>query len=232
MSVFVISDLHLSLDGRKPMDIYGGPWVGHTGRVKERWMELVGPADTVILSGDLSWGLRLSDAEADLRWIEALPGTKVLVKGNHDLWWTSLTKLSQAFSGMHFLQNVSYEGETFAIAGSRGWLCPGTEGFSANDAKIYERELLRLRLSLADMERKDPQRTKLRIGAMHFPPTNERLEDSGFTELFEEYGVSKVVYGHLHGREAYKNGLQGIKNGVEYILTSCDWLSCTPLLLL
>jgi len=229
MSVFVISDLHLSLGAEKPMDIFGGAWIGHTDKVRERWLDLIGPEDHVILPGDISWGLRLEEAMADLQWIEELPGMKYMVKGNHDLWWTSLAKLSRLFQTIHFIQNVSYETEEFIVGGSRGWICPGAEGFTQQDQKIYLRELGRLKLSLDDMERKDPERTKTRIGVLHYPPTNERLMDSGFTELFEQYGVSRVVYGHLHGKDAYKNGFQGIKNNIEYILTSCDKLECTPL---
>lgn len=229
MSVFVISDLHLSLKAEKPMDVFGGAWVGHTDKVKQRWLDLIGPKDHVILPGDISWGLRLEEAMADLQWIEELPGTKYMVKGNHDLWWTSLSKLSRLFQTIRFIQNLSYEGEDFIVGGSRGWICPGTEGFTLQDQKIYLRELGRLRLSLDDMQRKDPKRKKKRIGVLHYPPTNERLKDSGFTKLFEEYGISQVVYGHLHGKDAYRNGFQGIKNNIEYILTSCDKLECTPL---
>ncbi|MBO4992508.1 MAG: metallophosphoesterase [Firmicutes bacterium] len=232
MSVFVISDLHLALQVEKPMDIFGGAWNDHVNRIQERWLDLIGPEDHVILPGDMSWGLKLEEAMADLNWIEALPGTKYMVKGNHDLWWTSLSKLTKLFETIHFIQNVSYEGPDFIVGGTRGWICPGSEGFTQADRKIYERELGRLKLSLEDMERKDPQHQKLRIGVLHFPPTNERLMDSEFMELFERYGVSKVVYGHLHGKDAYKNGFQGMKNHVEYILTSCDRLECTPLRIL
>ena len=232
MSVFVISDLHLAVNGEKPMHILGGAWTNHAERVKARWMDLVKPEDHVILPGDMSWGLKLEEAMDDLNWIESLPGTKYMVKGNHDLWWASLSKLSKLFETIHFVQNVSYEAEDFMVAGTRGWVCAGSDGFGQYDKKIYERELGRLKLSLDDMERKDPERKKIRIGVLHYPPTNEHHMDSGFTELFEQYGVSKVVYGHLHGREAYKNGFQGYKNGIEYILTSCDKLECTPLRIL
>lgn len=229
MSVFVISDLHLAFSVEKPMDIFGGAWINHTEKVKARWLDLIRPEDHVIIAGDISWGLHLAEAMDDLRWIEALPGTKYMVRGNHDLWWTSLSKMTGLFETIRFIQNVSYETDEFLIGGSRGWVCPGSEGFTPEDQKIYKRELIRLGMSLADMDKKDPQRKKRRIGVLHFPPTNERLMDSGFMELFQQYGVSKVVYGHLHGKDAYKNGFQGMKNNVEYILTSCDRLGCTPL---
>lgn len=239
MSVFAIGDLHLSFGElvEKPMEIFGGQWANHAERVKENWETLVSEEDTVIIPGDISWGLRLSEAVPDLEWIAALPGRKVLLKGNHDLWWSSISKLSNLAESLSFVQNQCYEGESFIICGSRGWTCPGDTGFSAKDRKIYERELLRLKLSLdaGKMARERAAaegRELLLIGALHFPPTNEKMENSGFTELFSEYGATKVVYGHLHGTEAYKNGFQGTRNGVEYCLTSCDKLACRPLRIL
>ena len=145
MSVFVISDLHLALNVEKPMDIFGGAWTNHAERVKARWMDRVKPEDHVILPGDMSWGLKLEEAMDDLNWIESLPGTKYMVKGNHDLWWASLSKLSKLFETIHFVQNVSYEAEDFMVAGTRGWVCPGSDGFGQDDKKIYERELGRLK---------------------------------------------------------------------------------------
>ena len=233
MSLFAIGDLHLSFDEtvEKPMDIYGGQWIDHTTKVKENWEKVVSEKDTIIVAGDISWGLKLSEAMADLHWIDALPGQKVFVKGNHDLWWSSLSKLSKISERMHFIQNQCYEGEDFIICGSRGWVCPGESGFSGQDRKIYDRELGRLKLSLeagkkAKERAIEEGRNPKLIGVLHFPPTNERMESSGFTDLFEAYDVKKVVYGHLHGREAFKNGLQGERKGIEYRLVSCDKLSC------
>lgn len=237
MSIFVIGDLHLSFSVEKPMDIYGGQWVDHTQRVKDNWMAHITAEDTVIIPGDISWGLRLEEAMADLEWIHELPGKKLMFKGNHDLWWSSIGKLNKLFSSISFIQNTCCEADGYLICGSRGWSCPGESGFTAKDEKIYLRELGRLRLSLEAAKKaagdaaRNQRQIKGIIGVLHFPPTNERLEKSGFTELFQEYGVSKVVYGHLHGREAYKNGLQGIRNNIEYCLTSCDKLACNPLML-
>ena len=233
MSIFAISDLHLSLSGEKPMDIYGGEWINHTEKVKNNWLENIGSGDTVILAGDSSWALRLPDAMEDLMWIAELPGKKVFVKGNHDLWWASANKLNKLDPNMFFLQNNFFEAEGYAICGSRGWICPGDNDFTAQDEKIYKRELGRLKLSLeaavqAGYGVKDFYGKSRILGALHFPPTNDALQGSGFTELFEEYGVQKVVYGHLHGKDAYGNGLQGIKNFVEYKLTSVDYLKCIP----
>lgn len=245
MSIYAIADLHLSFAADKPMDIYGGEWINHTEKLKKNWEEMITEEDTVILPGDSSWALRLQEAMTDLQWIDALPGKKVFIKGNHDLWWNSAAKLNAISARMVFLQNTFHEAEGRAICGSRGWICPGDDEFTKQDEKIYLRELGRLKLSLesaakagygrkaamaaavGDMEYKGGI-----VGVIHFPPASDNLRYSGFTELFEEYGAEKVVYGHLHGKDAYGNGLRGKKNNVEYFLTSTDYLKCVPLKLL
>ena len=239
MSIYAIADLHLSFTAEKPMDIYGGEWVNHTDKVKENWEAMISGNDTVIIPGDSSWALRLEDAMADLKWISELPGQKVFIKGNHDLWWNSVKKLNALFENMFFLQNTFYEAEGCAICGSRGWICPGDDDFTAQDEKIYLREIGRMKLSLEAAARagygkkaventeSSESRGKI-IGAIHFPPAGDSFKYTGFTELFEEYGVEKVVYGHLHGRDGYGNGLKGIRNQTEYILTSTDYLRCRP----
>jgi hypothetical protein len=244
MSIYAIADLHLSFTAEKPMDIYGGQWVRHTEKVKKNWEEMISEQDTVMIPGDSSWALRFQDALEDLKWISKLPGKKVFIKGNHDLWWNSVSKLNALFENMFFLQNTFYEAEGCAICGSRGWICPGDDGFTAQDEKIYLRELGRLRLSLeaaakAGYGKKAAgsglggRESRGRIlGMLHFPPACDSLRRSGFTELFEEYGAEKVAYGHLHGKDAYGNGFQGIRNNVEYILTSTDYLKCVPYKLL
>ncbi|MDD3168818.1 MAG: metallophosphoesterase [Eubacteriales bacterium] len=233
MGIYAIADLHLSFSADKPMDIYGGEWINHTDKVKENWKTMISEGDTVVLPGDNSWALRFEDSLIDLRWISELPGNKVFIKGNHDLWWNSVSKLNALFENMFFLQNSFYEAEGYAICGSRGWICPGDEDFTVHDEKIYKRELGRLRLSLeaaaqAGYGKSTGERRGKILGTLHFPPAGDPLRKSGFTELFEEYGAEKVVYGHLHGRDAYSSGLQGIRNKVEYILTSVDYLKCKP----
>lgn len=236
MSIYSISDLHLSFNSEKPMDIYGGEWVNHTEKLYKNWISLISQNDTVIIPGDISWGLRQNEALQDLKWISELPGRKVLIKGNHDLWWTSISRLNSLFENIYFLQNNFYIADHYAICGSRGWICPGDVDFTVHDEKIYKRELGRLKHSL-EAASQDGYGTKYKkifehkgdiIGALHFPPTNDKFVESGFTELFEEYGVKKVVYGHLHGKDAYSNGFQGIRNNVEYILTSFDYLKGEP----
>lgn len=227
MRIFAISDLHLSLDGQKPMDIYGGQWIGHTEKIKKNWKAIIEDEDVILLAGDSSWAMKHEDAIRDLSWIAELPGKKVLVKGNHDLWWTSVSKLNALFQNVYFLQNTYFKAGEFAICGSRGWICPGDSEFTEHDQKIYEREIGRLRLSLSAA--RNAGETKL-IGMMHYPPANDAAEASGFTELFEEFDVTTVVYGHLHGTDPHLRGLQGWRNGIEYRLTSCDFLNCCPFL--
>ena len=229
MKIFAIGDLHLSFDERveKPMDIFGDNWVNHYDKVKEYWEELVTADDVVMIPGDLSWGLRLEEAMADLDWISSLPGRKVLTKGNHDLWWTSITKLNKIYGDkLVFLQNHCYPvDDEICICGSRGWICPGTEAFDSHDEKIYNRELIRLRASLEEAKSFG---AKTIIAALHYPPTNDKMQGSGFTDLLTEYGVKTCVYGHLHGKEAFKHGIKGVLNGVEYKLVSLDFLNGKP----
>lgn len=230
MNIYGIGDLHLSFSEgvEKPMDLFGPDWYNHAERTKEIWEKTISEEDIVILAGDLSWALKLEEAKADLDWISELPGKKVLVKGNHDLWWTSINRLKKLYENLFFLQNNCFLDNDVAISGTRGWICPGDTDFTKHDEKIYNRELIRLRFSLEEAKATGAKNI---IGALHFPPTNEKHQKSGFTELFEEYGVKKVVYGHLHGKESYSNGLEAVLNGVDYRLVSLDRLKCTPLLI-
>lgn len=227
MSIYAIGDLHLSFAPGvdKPMDIYGSVWNGHAEKLKTNWEKQIRPEDTVILAGDISWGLRLSEAVHDLDWVDALPGKKVVFKGNHDLWWNGIGKLNSLYESICFVQNTAYEAEGCFLCGSRGWLCPGSEGFTLQDEKIYKRELLRLKMSLEDARKKGGKKI---IGVLHFPPSAADGRGSEFTRMFEAAGASQVVYGHLHGADAYKKGLKGLYNGIEYRLVSLDYLNCSP----
>lgn len=229
MKIFAIGDLHLSFDNRieKPMDIFGPSWDDHSSRLKEKWEEKVTEDDLVIIPGDISWGLRLEEALLDLQWISDLPGKKILIRGNHDLWWQSIGKINKLHDNMIFLQNncIMVDDKT-AICGSRGWVCPGNEEFSQQDEKIYERELLRLEMSLKSAKEMGAEKI---ICALHFPPTNDKKQPSGFTEMMSKYGVNLCIYGHLHGKDGFKNGIKHILNGVDYRLVSLDYLNCEPL---
>jgi hypothetical protein len=232
MNIYAIGDLHLSLNENieKPMDVFGSEWENHSFRLLEAWDASISDEDLVLLCGDISWALKLPEAMADLDYIHDRPGKKVLIKGNHDLWWTSIKRLNQLYEDLFFLQNDFFLFDETAICGSRGWTCPGNEDFKAQDMKIYERELLRLRMSLeaASLAGYGKGQEGAIITMMHFPPTNDQLEDSGFTRIFEEFGVETVVYGHLHGAENHGRSLKGVRNGVNYRLVAFDYLKGKP----
>lgn len=226
MALYAIGDLHLSGGTDKPMDIFGEQWVQHHNKIKEKWLKYVRHGDVVLIPGDISWAMNLQEAMIDLKWIHELPGKKILLKGNHDYWWSSVTKLNRLFENIFFLQNNFYTYGDIAICGTRGWICPNEKKFDAQDEKVYARELHRLRLSLDEGKKNGYENI---IVMTHYPPTNDKLEPSGFTAIYEEYRVKKVIYGHLHGAESFQGALQGKMNGVEYYLASCDYLNFTPL---
>jgi len=229
MSIFAVADLHLSMAPgiEKPMDIYGPRWYDHTARLEKSWCDVVGDEDTVIVAGDISWGLKLEEARYDLDWIASLPGHKVFLKGNHDLWWSGITKLNRMYDSITFLQNDCYEAEGVVICGTRGWLTPDNDDFTSDDEKIYRRELLRLKSSLdagkALMERDGGREL---LGIMHFPPVSKATAFSGFQQLFEDYGVKRVLYGHIHGEDGFRSAIRGNHHGIAYALISLDHLNC------
>ena len=228
MALYAISDFHLSLSMDKPMDIFGRNWYMHHEKIKDNWLKSIEEVDTVLIGGDISWSMKMEDGKKELQWIHELPGKKIIIRGNHDYWWSSITKLNSMYEDMKFIQNNYFSYGDYGICGTRGWICPGAERFEDSDLKIYLRELNRLRLSL-ESARKDGY--KKIIAMIHYPPTNEKFESSGFTELFKEYGVEKVIYGHLHGPFYYKV-LNGIREDIEYLLTSCDYINFNPIKLL
>ena len=239
MRLYAIGDLHLSFSDpeNKTMDIFGGPWVNHFEKLKENWLKVVDPEDYVLLPGDFSWALKLEDAMPDFKWLSELPGKKIMIKGNHDLWWSSLKKMQVLGDSIIILQNSSFVTDRFAVAGSRGWICPEDPDFSeSDDRKIYERELGRLRRSLescakevAEKKAADPA-YKL-VVALHYPPSAFTNARSQFVDLIKEFGADSVVYGHLHGENGFKNGPEGVINGISYRLCSLDKLKCVPSLI-
>ena len=235
MSIFAIADLHLSLapDIDKPMDIYGYRWHDHVARLEKNWRELVKDDDTVIIAGDISWALKLEDAKYDLDWVDSLPGQKVMYKGNHDLWWNGITKLNKMYDSITFVQNDCFAAEDFVVCGTRGWLTPDNDDFKEADEKIYRRELMRMKSSLdAGKKLSDEMGSNVEmIAVMHFPPVSKAASFSGFQQLFEDYGIKHVIYGHIHGEDGFKNTIRGSHHGVEYDLISCDFLNCIPKLI-
>ncbi|MEN2258513.1 metallophosphoesterase [Paraclostridium benzoelyticum] len=221
MSLYAIGDLHFSTAVNKPMNIFGDNWDNHEEKIINSWKSKVNEEDTVLIVGDTSWAINMNEAEADLNIIHSLPGKKIYVKGNHDYWWTTVAKLNKLYDDMSFLQNNFYQYEEYAICGTRGWICPNDVKFTEDDEKIYKREAHRLKLSLDAAKKAGFKKI---IVITHYPPTNDKLDPSLFTEIYESYGVEKVVYGHLHGKESFKMGLKGIRNEVEYNLVSCDYI--------
>jgi predicted phosphohydrolase len=214
------------------MDLFGAEWENHYEKICTNWHRTVNADDTVFIVGDISWSLKMDDAFEDLDWIRALPGTKVLLKGNHDLWWTSVGKLRARYEDMIFIQNDSCMVDERAICGSRGWLMPGDTQYAPSvDERVYNRELMRFRASLESAVRLGA--SELVIG-MHYPPTPWPTVGSGFKQIIDEFGEGKkttVVYGHLHGREAAKKGLKGCHGKVEYLLVAADYVNFTPVLI-
>ena len=218
MAVYAIADLHLPAR-QKPMDVFGEHWRDHFRRIREDWLTRVAPGDLVLLPGDLSWAMRLEDAAEDLRSIAALPGTKLLLRGNHDYWWSSIGRVRRALGeGMLALQNDSVLIDGRLYAGSRGWTLPGPD-FSEDDRRIYARERLRLEMSLESARRRDGEAPITVM--MHFPPLTD--EEPGFSDILERYGVTDCVYGHLHGPAIY-GAVRGLRGGVRYHQVSCDGL--------
>jgi len=227
MALYAISDLHLSLSGDKPMDVFSEEWKNHDMRIRENWLKKVKEEDTVLLAGDLSWSMKLQGGKEELDFVAGLPGRKIIIKGNHDYWWGSITKLNSMYDNMDFIQNNFFAYEDYAICGTRGWVLPGSSLFKEEDEKIFRREVLRLKMSLDAAKKKGFQKF---IVMIHYPPVNETFKDSEFTDIFEEYGVEKVIYGHLHGK-SLQRVMTGERKGVEYILTSCDYIGFDPVLI-
>ena len=233
MSIYAIGDLHLSLNKEKPMDIFGGNWKNHEQKIKENWKNTVQDNDLVILPGDFSWEMHLKDMYNDFAYLNDLPGKKLLLKGNHDYWWTTLAKMREflqenKFENIDFLYNNSYLFEDKIIAGTRGWALNDTE----NSDKMNHREEERLKLSLQSGV--DNFGDKEIICIMHYPPIIEEnkndannqsknLKVSNYVQIMKEYNVKTCLYGHLHG-ESHKEAFEGIIEGINFKLVSSDYL--------
>lgn len=224
MKIFAISDLHLSAAVQKPMNIFGTSWDNHFEKIKEDWQQKVDKNDLVLLGGDMSWGMTLDEAAPDYDAVAALNGRKIVIKGNHDLYWNTLGKIQKRFPAFEFLQNsairVTDGKDTGAvIAGTRGWNIPAKDAEEA-DIKIFKRELIRLELSLGQAQKLLSEGDRL-IVMLHFPPFDADYADTEMTALLEKYKADCVLYGHLHGKNVRVNP-RIIKNGITYLLTSCD----------
>ena len=226
MALFVIGDTHLSLSANKPMDIFGG-WDNYMERLEKNWRALVRPEDTVVIPGDVSWAMDISDCREDFAFLQSLPGQKLLMKGNHDYWWTTKAKMDRYlqendFDTLHILFNNSFEYENVAICGTRGWIY---ENGQPQDQKIIAREAGRLRMSLDDAEKRFPGKEKLVF--LHYPPVYGEERNESILEVLRDYGIKRCWYGHIHS-SGCRFALNGEYEGVQYRLISADFLKFTP----
>lgn len=226
--LFAIADLHLSASGAKPMDVFGPLWKDHPQRIAAAWDAAVAPGDTVLLPGDLSWARDLDEAREDFAWIGARPGVKFLLRGNHDGWWGSLAKVRRALPpGCHALQNDAFDLGDAVLVGARGWTAPDDPSAAEGDATIFLRELERLRLSIADADRRFG-RIKPRVAMLHYPPWIEGRTPTGVVDVLRDGGVLNCVYGHLHGAD-HALGVQGVRDGIRFNLVAADAIGFAPL---
>ena len=228
MAIYVIADLHLSFLEDKPMNIFGDNWENHAEKIKNNWLQKVKKEDTVIIPGDFSWAMYLSDAKLDFEYLNSLPGKKILLKGNHDYWWTTLKKLNEFleennFKNINFLYNNSYLVENKIIVGTRGWNILDLE----SNSKMIKRENARLELSIQDGLKKYGENKEI-IAFMHYPPVNKnsvlKNEKNDFIKTFEKYNIHRCYYGHLHG-QSHKEAIEGKIENIEYKLISADYLN-------
>lgn len=226
MKIFAISDLHLCLSGAKPMDIFGGAWENYLEEIKTDWNQKVSNEDIVLMAGDMSWALKLEEATKDLEYLNSLNGKKIIVRGNHDYWWKSISALrSELPKSIYPLQNDAIKYENFIFCGTRGWSLPEpNKPYTQEDEKLYKREVIRLELSLMSAKALKTNKDDKIICLIHYPPFNSKLEENEFTKLLQKYEVNKVVYGHLHGKNSRAVNYINI-NGIDYFLTSCDKLN-------
>ncbi len=223
MAIFVIADLHLSLGAAdKPMDVFEG-WQGYLPKLERNWRTLIAPEDTVVLPGDISWAMSLEDTREDFAFLNALPGKKIILKGNHDYWWTTLNKMNRfleanGFDTLQILHNTAIQAEGVFLCGTRGWM---SDVQGPEDEKILNREIGRLRMSLEAAGEGE------KLAFLHYPPLYPGQMEGGLANLLKEFGVSRCFYGHLHG-VSIRYAVQGEHDGVDYRLISADALNFCP----
>lgn len=224
MALYAIGDLHLSIRAEKPMDVFGGPWVNYMEKL-EQGISVIRPEDTTVLLGDLSWALDLDSAVDDFDWINRIPGKKIILKGNHDYWWSTAAKFNHfcaanSFTDQLILNNNHYVYEGYAICGTRGWFFE-EERSGTHDEKVFRRELIRLETSLksaGDLPK---------IVFLHYPPKYKGYTCVEIIDLLKKYGVRRCFYGHLHGA-SQKLAMEGVWDGIEYRLVAADYLNFCP----
>ena len=227
MALYAIGDLHLSFGTDKPMDVFGSEWKNHVRRIEKNWHKRISEEDTVVVTGDHSWGKNLEECKPDLEFIESLPGRKILLRGNHDMFWDAkkTKKLNELYQGrLYFLQNNYYVYEDYALVGTKGYCYEGKDT-PEHYEKIMVREMQRLKESF-ESARADGYEKFLMF--LHYPPTSIGEMESGFTKIAEFYGAEQVIYSHCHGKARYQDSFLGRGNGIEYRLVSSDYLKFRP----
>ncbi|MDD6615371.1 MAG: metallophosphoesterase [Lachnospiraceae bacterium] len=227
MALYAIGDLHLSFGTDKPMDVFGSEWKNHVRRIEKNWHKRISEEDTVVVTGDHSWGKNLEECKPDLEFIESLPGRKILLRGNHDMFWDAkkTKKLNELYQGrLYFLQNNYYVYEDYALVGTKGYCYEGKDT-PEHYEKIMVREMQRLKESF-ESARADGYEKFLMF--LHYPPTSIGEMESGFTKIAEFYGAEQVIYSHCHGKARYQDSFLGRVNGIEYRLVSSDYLKFRP----
>ncbi len=226
MALYAMGDLHLSLGADKPMDVFGGAWKGYMDKLREG-LSVIGPEDTTVLLGDLSWGLDIEQSAKDFAFINAIPGRKIILKGNHDYWWTTATKFykfceDKGFSNLYILNNNCYEYEDVALCGTRGWFFEEDAAVGSHNDKVFKRELIRLEASLKAAGEKE------KLCFLHYPPRYRGYECPEILNLLRRYGVTACYYGHLHG-DSHKLAIEGLYDGVEFRLCAADFVNFCPI---
>ena len=221
MAIYTIGDLHLSFNDPKPMDIFGKNWENHEEKIKRDWISKVGKEDTVIHPGDFSWAMYLKDTVKDFDYLNSLPGKKIMLKGNHEYWWTTITNMKKFlnehnFNNIDFIQNNSIEVENKVICGTRGWSLVNE---SEDEKRLIAREALRLELSI----KSGLEKNKEIIVFMHYPPIIKQNMDNEFTKVLKKYNIKKCYYAHLHGK-SIPEAVEGNIQGIEFKLVSADAL--------
>lgn len=227
MAVYTIADLHLSLDGKKPMDVFPG-WNDYVSRLTKNWNALVTPQDTVVIAGDISWAMKLEDADLDFAYLDRLPGKKLLLKGNHDYWWSTRKKIEayltdRGFSTLSIVHNSAVPVGEIAVCGTRGWLYNAE---TPEDQKIVNREVGRLTTSL-----KEAESLGLRpVVFLHYPPLYDDQCCEEILDVLKEWNIRDCYFGHIHGSQAAKRAVVGEYSGIKMHLISCDTVQFTPVL--
>ena len=237
MAIFAMADLHLALSNpEKTMEEFGSGWTDYMELIKKNWEETVGPDDTVLMPGDSSWAMYIEKAHEDFKFINSLPGHKLIGRGNHDYWWTTVSKLEkycagEGFDTISFIRNNAIVIEDSVVTGTRGWKLPYESGFSAEDRKIFDREVIRLGLCLKEVDKADSEHKLRHIVMLHYPPLTRKCMSSDFSKLLEDSNTDICVYGHLHGF-SHSNAFEGRKDDgtvVEYRCVAADFLRFKPL---